>query len=185
MQRLIQHLHGRWLALGAGLAVLILVAGLALALRDDAEAPASAGFTTAPAFELPALDEETSPGAIALADHQDGPLFVYFWASWCLPCEREAPMIQRLWPEYEARGYHFIGVNIWDVRSDAVAFARRHQLSFPIASDPEGRAAIDFGVTGLPDSYFLAPGGQFQRRYIGELREADFRAMLDALMETS
>lgn len=183
MHGFITHFHGRWLALGAGLAVLLVIAGLAVALRDDEAAPASAPFTTAPAFELPALDEASTPGTIVLAEDQGSPLFVYFWASWCLPCEREAPMIQELWPEYEARGYRFIGVNIWDVRSDAVAFARRHGLAFELASDPEGRAAIDFGVTGLPDSYFFQPGGVFHRRYIGELREADLRVMLDALTE--
>ena len=59
-------------------------------------------------------------------------MFVYFWASWCAPCREEAPLIERLWPEFQAAGYTFVGVNILDSEPDARAFIERFDLSVPL-----------------------------------------------------
>ena len=178
-------LRGRWIVLSAGGAALLLAAVLAVAVSRDVGAPelgiAETGFESATPFELPALDG----GSFALADYAERPLFLYFWASWCAPCAREAPLIQQLWPEYEAAGYVFVGVNMLDGERDARAFATLYALTFPLVTDVAGTVYLDYGVYGLPESFFLRPGLTVQEKFIGELTETELRSMLDALVEGS
>lgn len=175
-------LHGRLLVVGVGSAALALIAVLAIAsLRDVGQDPLGAvdpGIERAAEFSLPALDG----GEISIADYAEGPIFLYFWASWCAPCEREAPLIEELWREYEARGYAFLGVNILDSEREARRFVERHGLTFPSLVDAEGEVYLEFGVNGVPEAYFLAPGLQVRHKFLGELRESEFREMLEAIM---
>ena len=166
---------------GVLLAAALLALGVAMfrGVGDSPLGESEAGFTRAAAFELPTLEG----GRFALESHAGGPVFLYFWASWCAPCEREAPLIQALWPEYEARGYTFVGVNVMDNRGDAEAFARRHALTFPQLYDGGEGVYVDYGVSGLPEAFFLLPGLEVSRKYVGELREPEFRAMLERLAE--
>ena len=170
------------LALGGGgvvLALLIVALGVAMfrGVGDSPLGETAAGFERAPDFAAETLDGEP----FDLGRHGDRPLFVYFWASWCAPCEREAPLIQELWPEYEARGYTFVGVNVMDNQGDATAFAARHGLTFPVLRG--GEVYLEYGVSGLPEAFFLRPGLEVSRKYVGQLHEAEFRAMLDRLAE--
>ena len=159
------------------LLALVLAAGLARGVGDSPFGVSEAQFETAAPFALPALDGQR----IVLLDHADGPVFLYFWASWCAPCRREAPLIQRLWPEFEAAGYSFIGVNILDGTQDALAFVEQYGLTFPQVRDEAGSVYLDYGVYGLPESFFLRPGLAVAQKFVGELTEAELREMLDAL----
>jgi peroxiredoxin len=178
-----QFLRGRVLVLVAGAAVLGLVAVLAIAsaqgVGSDEDGAGEASIDAAPQFALPTFDG----GSFAITDHASGPIFVYFWASWCAPCERETPLIEQLWPEYEAAGYTFVAINMWDKEEDARAFVERHGLTFPVVRDEHGDAYLEFGVNQLPWAYFLAPGLAVDRQYVGELREDELREMLDAIGE--
>jgi thiol-disulfide isomerase/thioredoxin len=118
-----------------------------------------------------------------LSEHADQPTFVYFWASWCPPCEKEAPLIQELWPEYEARGYTFVGINIWDGEADARNFIERHGITFPVLID-DGKTGLDYGVYGLPEAFFLRPGLDLDQKYIGALTEEPFRERLESIGES-
>lgn len=174
-------LHGRMLVVGVGSALLALIAVLAIAsLRGVGQDPlgeVEPGIERAAEFSLPAL----GGGEVSIADYADRPIFLYFWASWCAPCEREAPLIEELWQEFEARGYAFLGVNILDSERAARRFVERHGLTFPSLVDGEGDVYLEFGVNGVPESYFLAPGLLVERKFLGELRESEFRAMLEAI----
>ena len=103
------------------------------------------------------------------------------YTSWCGPCEDEAPLIQELWPEYEARGYTFIGVNILDGEQSAAAFVERHGLTFPTVIDAAGDAYPDYGVYLVPEAFFFRPGLALEQKYIGPLTEQPFRELLDAI----
>jgi cytochrome c biogenesis protein CcmG/thiol:disulfide interchange protein DsbE len=134
-----------------------------------------AGFVVASDFTLPTLDG----GLFTLAEHADGPVFLYFWASWCRTCQRDAPVVQRVWPDYEQAGYTFVGVNILDDEEDARAFIERYRLSFPNVRDLSGRVYLEYGVYGIPESFFLRPGLLVSEKFLGEFSESALRRMLD------
>ena len=128
-------MRGRVLVIVAGVAALalagVLALGLARGVGDSPLGEVDAGFEAAADFTLPTFDG----GTFALSEYTDAPLFIYFWASWCAPCFREAPLIERLWPEFEAAGYTFVGVNILDSEGDAREFIERFDLSFPLVAN--------------------------------------------------
>jgi len=137
----------------------------------------SAPFAVAPDFTLPTFDG----GTFTLSEHQGSPAFVFFWASWCVPCREEAPVIQKLWPEYQARGYTFVGVNIVDVESDARAFIEEFGFTFTNVRDTKGNVYLDWVVSAVAESFFLRPDLTVASRFLGGLKESGLRSRLDAL----
>ena len=185
LQSFARSLQGRLLVIGVGSGLLALVVALAFAsARDVGRDPlgeVDPGIERASEFSLPTLDG----GEISIADHAGGPVFIYFWASWCAPCEREAPLIERLWGEFEPLGYTFLGVNILDSEREAQRFVERHGLTFPTLFDGDGDVYLEFGVNGVPEAYFLSPGLEVERKFLGQLREREFRDMLEDIRAAS
>ena len=163
----------------AGVVGLVAIAVLGVALSRGVGQPSvgatDAGFEVAGDFTLPTFDG----GTFTLSEHAQGPVFLYFWASWCQPCREEAPIIERLWPEYRDRGYTFVGVNIIDSEEAATAFIDEFDLSFPMVRDVEGAVYLDYGVYGVPESFFLAPGLEVDAKFLGKLTEESLREQLD------
>lgn len=181
---MLRPLRVRVVILAVGGTTLVLACVLGIALHRGVGAPAlgaaQAGFSTAPSFSLVSFDGTT----LALDERERAPVFLYFWASWCPPCREEAPVIAKLWPEYQARGYRFIGVNAMDSDDAARAFAKQYGMTFPLARDVGGAVYLRYGVYGLPEAFFLEPGLHLHEKYIGALTEPVLRAKLDALRPT-
>jgi len=127
-------------------------------------------------FSLQDLSGET----FHLAEHSSKPIFLYFWASWCAPCKNEAPVIQKIWSEYERKGYLFVGVNVWDSEKSARKFVNEYDITFPIVID-EGATYIDYGVYALPEAFFLKKNLKIDAKYIGALSEKQLRIRLDQI----
>lgn len=169
---------GRLLFVGVGVVAVGLAVVLGVAMSRGVGQPpigsVSAGFETAPPFDLPRFDQ----GNVRLEDYRDRPVLLYFWASWCTPCRTEAPTIERVWPEYEARGYAFIAVNILDHDREARAFLDEFRLTFPAVRDTEGSVYLQYGVYGMPESFFIKPGLVIEEKYLGALTEDVLREHL-------
>jgi cytochrome c biogenesis protein CcmG/thiol:disulfide interchange protein DsbE len=179
--RLPQSLGARLAVGGVGVllaaAIVVIAVAMSRGIGGDETGVTTAGFEIAPDFTLTTFDGET----VALAELGEHPLFIYFWASWCGPCELEAPVIQAMWPEYEARGYEFIGINILDNPSEAQRFINRHELTFTTARDEERTVYLDYGVAQLPEAFFIHPGFEVSARFSGELDEVNLREQLEAI----
>ena len=132
----------------------------------------------APDFTLPSF----AGGEISLANYSGKPVFLYFWASWCIPCREEAPMLEAMWREYEPRGLVFLGVNIQDREEDAIAFLREFNTTFPNVRDTDGRVYIDYGVYGVPEIFFIRRDGTIASSWIGGIKEEQLRPLLDDLL---
>lgn len=120
-------------------------------------------------------------GGISPERYADKPVVVNFWASWCGPCRQEAPLFERLWREYGERGVLFLGVNIQDADADARAYLSEFGITYPNGYDEGGRISVDYGVIGIPVTFFINREGVVERRWVGAVREAKLRLWIDEL----
>lgn len=112
----------------------------------------------APAF---ALERLAGDGDVSLRSFRGKAVVLNFFASWCGPCKREAPVLERLWREDRARGLVVLGVDSNDSRGDARQFVQAHRLTYPVLFDQNGRVASDrYAVANLPSTYVLNPEGR-------------------------
>jgi cytochrome c biogenesis protein CcmG/thiol:disulfide interchange protein DsbE len=108
--------------------------------------------SSAPSFELPLLDDR---GVLTDEDLRGRPVVLNFWASWCIPCREEAPLLEKTWRTYRDQGVVFLGVNIKDAKSDAKRFVKDFGITYPTVRDLDQSLTKDFGVKGLPETFFV------------------------------
>jgi len=132
--------------------------------RDPNELPSELVGQTAPAFSLPALSGD---GNVELASLAGNVVVVNFWASWCAECRDEHPALLNAWDRYRDRGVVFVGVDFEDSAEDAAAYAEEMGGDWPLATDPGSRAAIDFGVFGVPETFVLDAEGEVVAKRVG------------------
>jgi cytochrome c biogenesis protein CcmG, thiol:disulfide interchange protein DsbE len=134
--------------------------------------------TAAPALRLPGLDG----GRVDLADLRGRPVVVNFWASWCLPCTREFPLLRQALAAHAGDRLAVVGVLVNDDPASARAFQRRAGGTWPVGVDADGRAVAAFGAVGLPQSYFVRPDGTLASRQLGELTRTSLDRQLAAIL---
>ena len=135
----------------------------------------------APQFAMQLLDG----GEFRLSDHEGRPLVINFWASWCPPCRQESPAFERQWRRYRDTGIQFVGVDIQDDVSDAEAYVREFGLTFPNGLDPDGKITIDYGVIGLPVTFFVGSSGIVEGRWVGAIPEEKLEEWVKTLVAAS
>lgn len=118
---------------------------------------------------------------VALAELRGRPLVLNFWASWCVPCRDEAPLLERSWMAARKDGVLFVGLNQQDVTEDARAFMREFGVSYLNVRDPSDTTARAWGVTGLPETFFITPDGKIVGHVIGVLSPEQMRGGLQAV----
>jgi cytochrome c biogenesis protein CcmG/thiol:disulfide interchange protein DsbE len=134
------------------------------------QAPA---FAVTPLDGGPMLDNESVRGKVVLLD---------FWSSWCAPCRAEAADLARVYLEYVDAPVEFVGVAIWDQTGDVLSHLSRFNVTYPNALDDRGHMAVDFGVRGIPEKFFLDAQGNIVRQYIGPMAPEALRAILNEML---
>jgi cytochrome c biogenesis protein CcmG/thiol:disulfide interchange protein DsbE len=117
----------------------------------------------APNFTLQRLDNR---GTIDLASLRGKPVVVNFFASWCQPCKAESKVLEQAWRQYKSRGVVFLGIDYHDVTSDGRRFLRAHDITYPAVQDGSGDVADRYGVTGVPETYFIDARGRLVGSHI-------------------
>lgn len=92
-----------------------------------------------------------------------------FWASWCDPCQAEAPVLRRANQRWREQGVLFVGLDMQDIREDAREFLREFQLDFPQVRDPTNATARRWGVSGIPETFFISARGEVVGHVIGAI----------------
>ena len=121
-------------------------------------------------------------GRVELAQLDGMIVFLDFWASWCAPCRQEAPELGEVYREYQGRPVEFLGVNIWDDSSAAQDYLILFDVPYPNGRDADGTVAIDYGVRGIPEKFFIGPSGSVLKKFVGPISGADLRQVLDDLL---
>ena len=123
----------------------------------------------APSFDLVAL--AGSARHLSLAAYAGRPVIVNFFASWCVPCRQETPLMARYYKSAHGT-VDVIGVDTNDGRTAALAFTRKYGVSYPVAADPAATTAGSFGVVALPQTFFLNAQHKIVDRVYGAVTTA-------------
>ena len=114
-------------------------------------------------FQVTTLDGRP----LRLSDLQGSIVMIDFWSSWCPPCRSEAPILAEAYERWSELGVEFVGVSIWDTEGDVRDFVEQHGIKYPNAVDEDGQIAVEFGVRGIPEKFFVNPEGEIVRKING------------------
>lgn len=179
-----RRLHGRFILSGA--LVVAILAGTTIYLVAISSDPGPAGpgpsstatlprepagasvdgvavvGSVAPDFDLPELSGD---GSVRLAELAGQPVVVNFWASWCVPCRQEFPLLQQAERDYRDQGLVIIGIDFRDIAADARSFAEEQGATWSLVTDPDRETAKAYGVRAIPQTFFIYPDGTIAQRY--------------------
>jgi cytochrome c biogenesis protein CcmG/thiol:disulfide interchange protein DsbE len=120
---------------------------------------------------------------MSLEAHRGKVIVVNFWASWCHPaCYEEAPVLERNWRAYRDRGVVVLGVDIQDKPDAAKKFIADFSLTFLNALDAGGKVSIDYGVYGVPETFFIDRRGRIRAKHVGAVTDAVFQKQVEPLL---
>ncbi|MGO8970551.1 MAG: TlpA family protein disulfide reductase [Myxococcaceae bacterium] len=171
------------LLLGLAVAVALLLFAFAMLFgRDPHQVPFGLKDKPAPDFTLTRLD---TGEPVTLSQLRGRPLVLNFWASWCGPCAQEHPTVARAAQHFQGEA-NFYGVIFEDTPDEARKFAEPMAASFPQLIDPQSRMAVDYGVTGVPETYFIDAQGIIRDKFVGPFLDGrELAARLKALEPAS
>ena len=146
----------------------------------------------APAFALPAFTSgEPTPwhpaaipqvDTVRLAEHRGDVVVVNFWASWCLACRDEHPALMEVGSRYVGTDVHFVGVLYNDRVPNAIRWlAERGPVPYPSVNDLNARTAIDYGLYGVPETFFIGRDGRVAYKHIGPVSDSVLDAHISEL----
>jgi cytochrome c biogenesis protein CcmG/thiol:disulfide interchange protein DsbE len=160
---------------------MVLAGYFALALRpgyDPQTLPSAMIDKEAPAFDLAGLDGE----GISRDGLKGGPVLINFFASWCVPCRVEQPVLMRLANREHVPLY---GIDYKDQPEDANKLLAQFGDPYRrVGLDPDGRVGLDFGVYGVPETYVLDASGHIRKRFVGPLTAEEVEKELLPLLKT-
>jgi cytochrome c biogenesis protein CcmG, thiol:disulfide interchange protein DsbE len=171
--------------LNAGLLAL-LASQLLIPAKDQSHAGSAQSSSSplighpAPDFTLAVLSTRSAP-TLHLASLKGKPVMLNFWASWCDPCKHEAPLLETTWQRVQSQGIIFLGIDFQDARSDGLNFLRTYGITYPNVADDTGTTAINYGLTGVPETFFLDRHGVIVSKVTGELTEQSLQSNLQLI----
>ena len=132
----------------------------------------------APAFSLPTVGGKT----LTLESLRGNPVYLNFYATWCVPCNEEAPVIGRLSNRYKARGLTVLGVDELENPQKAKEFLTKYHLAYNAVVDDDGKAGKDFGALGLPVHVFIDRGGIVRTYRLGEMNPDEIETAIKGIL---
>jgi cytochrome c biogenesis protein CcmG/thiol:disulfide interchange protein DsbE len=152
---------------------------------DPARIPSALIGRPVPPADLPAIEGLVSDGipvpGINSADFKGNVTLVNVWASWCVPCHDEVPYLQRLAQDKRVR---LVGINYKDQTDNARRFIGRYGNPFSaVGADANGRAAIDWGVYGVPETFVVGRDGRIAYKLVGPINAENFDSQLKPAIE--
>lgn len=125
------------------------------------------------------LDHQTGT-FFTLADVKGKKVILNFWASWCVSCRQEARELQEFWLDHKQDDVLVVGIAVQDTQEAALAFAKQYGKGYPLGLDEDGSASINYGVAGVPETFFIDRSGKIVEKVIGPV---DRQSMAEHLGE--
>lgn len=177
-----------WFALGS-LALLAACAGASNAGSAASASPgaASSGSGTpsvavvgqpAPGWSLPSVPS----GTLTMASLKGRPVYLNFFATWCPPCNEEAPSVNALQKAYASKGLQVVGVDVLENAAKAAQFRKQHALDYPAVVD-DGTLRDQYNINGMPVHAFIDRTGVVKNIVVGELTEDEMRANVERILK--
>lgn len=167
-----------WRRVGMTFAVIIpILALLAFGMtRDPRALPSVLPGQPAADFSLAVMDNPDNPEkrgqVVDLAAHRGDVVVINFWASWCLACRTEHRALSNVAERYRGKGVQFYGMLYNDSPPNAVEWIRNMGgQSYPTLLDPSAGTAIDYGLYGVPETFFIGPDGTVAYKHVGPVTE--------------
>lgn len=129
-------------------------------------------------FQLTTLDGSV----VSLADFEGKVVVIDFWSSWCAPCRSEAPLLADMYRTWRERGVEFIGIAIWDEREPVQQFIELNGIEYVNGLD-SGKIAVDWGVRGIPEKFFVTADGRVVKKVVGPNTEQTLANILTDLTD--
>jgi cytochrome c biogenesis protein CcmG/thiol:disulfide interchange protein DsbE len=164
----------------AVLGVLALVGLLVFGLVSKGSSRVAVG-DRAPSTSLPRLEGGGDEG---LSHYKGRWVLVNFWASWCIPCEEEAPALEEFQRQHGGSEFTVLGIDTRDLTDDGREFVSRYELSYPQLRDGDGDAAHEFGTTGVPENFLVDPTGKVRWLLAGPVDEQYLRDQVEPFLPT-
>jgi len=177
-----QPLPRRGLGIGSivllvGIALTAIVFGLALIRQNQTQPTAG----RAPDFTLTTLDG----GEFRLADQRGKVVVLNFWASWCIPCRDEAPVLQSIWERYRDRGVVVVGVAYTDTERGAKEFIAEFNQTYPNGMDLGTRISEMYNIQGVPETFVIDQNGNVAQFIYAAVNDQQLGTLLDRLLENA
>ena len=131
------------------------------------------GAATVPLVGHPAPDFTLTPWNgtpgenVRLSSLKGQPVILNFWASWCVPCNQEMPLLQTTWQQHQADGIVFIGIDYQDQQQAAEQFLQKYHVTYLNGPDSSGSISVDFSVSNVPATIFIDRSGVVVRQHLG------------------
>jgi cytochrome c biogenesis protein CcmG/thiol:disulfide interchange protein DsbE len=128
----------------------------------------------------PALSPALADGRVSASELRGTPYVLNIWASWCVPCREEAPVLVRGWRRARSRGVLFLGLDMQDAPEDARAFMDHFGVDYLNLRDPTDKTFRRYGATGIPETWFISARGEIVNHVIGVITPAQLRGGIAA-----
>jgi cytochrome c biogenesis protein CcmG/thiol:disulfide interchange protein DsbE len=165
------------LAVSAACAALVIVLAKGFG-RDPHEVPFMLRGQSAPPFALKTLQ---TGEIVSLEELRGKPVVLNFWSTWCGPCRVEHPVLDWAFREYGAQA-HFLGAIFEDTEENARGYLARAGSPYPQLVDPKSQMAVDYGVAGVPETYFIDAEGIIRDKFVGPISRNAFAAQMRSVM---
>ena len=142
----------RWTRLGLVTLTTVILASVANA----------AGDPPAPTFSLPARGGST----IDLSQFKGQVVMINFWASWCVPCRQEMPLLDSIYKKYKPLGFTLLSVNVEPEQKDAENFLKQTPVTFPVVFDAKSKVSSLYNVQGMPTTVFIDRKGNVRLMHV-------------------
>jgi cytochrome c biogenesis protein CcmG, thiol:disulfide interchange protein DsbE len=157
------------LAAWVAVPVLVVMLGFLFVLATSDDSGSRTAQSPLLGRQAPAITGETVAGNdFVLADEGGGFVVVNFFAPWCVPCVREHPELVNFERRHRGEGDASVVSVVYDASTDSVRdFFADNGGDWPVVEDPTGKIALDYGVSGVPESYLIGPDGVVVTKLVG------------------